>query len=327
MPLDRIQGQHGRILDGSTDNSADRLKNGESVTLTWSASGASQIVSSSFGAASLQGAINVTPAATTTYTITVGGATGPNASQSVTVEVSGGAPRFLLIGNSENADVTKIQALLQTMGPVNVQNTMPNDGAAFDAVVIHESASITPADARKVQTILGQGKGVVLVQRTPRLLATGDIKKSDVSAIASWFGGVTSLEGPGAKAAWKVRPGSGTVTVPNTLCGKQISASGATFAKSVGDNVDVVDGAAIKPLGIASWMDIGAFGFKPQSGGRVYFQGSSNGTSLSSGSMLDRIFGKLGKRDSSDDAVQAASDQGATAALFQAGAYWAATGQ
>lgn len=64
---------------------------GQSTTLTWSSTGATSLTSSNFGAKDINGTVAVTPAQTTTYTITVQGAGGSTTGQAtVTVNPSSG---------------------------------------------------------------------------------------------------------------------------------------------------------------------------------------------------------------------------------------------
>lgn len=61
---------------------------GENVTLTWTSTNASSVVSSNFGATAVGGTKTVSPAATTTYSITVQGSSGERTA-TVTVTVAG----------------------------------------------------------------------------------------------------------------------------------------------------------------------------------------------------------------------------------------------
>ena len=60
-------------LPGTLTLTADEthLAEGESTTLTWSSTNASEVVSSNFGATSVNGTAEVSPTTTTTYEITV----------------------------------------------------------------------------------------------------------------------------------------------------------------------------------------------------------------------------------------------------------------
>lgn len=63
------------------------ITNGQSTTLAWQSIDASSVVSSNFGASTVNGTKVVSPGSTTTYTITVQSSFGGTATSSVTVNV------------------------------------------------------------------------------------------------------------------------------------------------------------------------------------------------------------------------------------------------
>lgn len=189
----------------SLSASRSTIAYGETVSVGWSTSDLNTSSNNGFERSnfvsvfsSLAGSGSVTdqPALSTTYRMEVRSASGSVVSRSVTVNVAPSDRAFLVVGGSATADRTTTLSLLPqitTVTPVSA-TSIPSPSATYDVLVLCEGGSFGPADQAQVVAWLGAGKGVVVVGGAGNQLATGDVNDPDTSAIASWFGGVSSCE-------------------------------------------------------------------------------------------------------------------------------------
>jgi hypothetical protein len=112
-------------------------------------------------------------------------------------------PIALLTASGPRASEIK-QTLLNAGFNVQISSTIPTNIGQAKVLVIDESASLTTADASKVQNIFNKGGNVVLIGDAPAILATGNPlppnnpdhqnwTPTDVSSISSWFFGVKKM--------------------------------------------------------------------------------------------------------------------------------------
>lgn len=257
-------------------SSKGAINPGDVITLTWAAQNANTFVSSNFGAAAASGSIQVSPAATTEFFVTVSGS-GQSVTSKTTVTVNNKA-RFVLVGNPTAAGVSDLQSLLTTIGTVAVQADIPAPSADFDAVVLHQSGNLTTTTAPKVQALVDASKGVVVVGWAPAPLVGINNPTSqssvDTSKIASWLG-ATKLQ-PGGYIAYDIaRSNAGFFALPPGDAGAQVylgSISGdpwiiPAFLGASDDKVISTSSGNQETL---------AYAFKPESA-RVYWQWSTSG--------------------------------------------------
>jgi hypothetical protein len=106
---------------------------------------------------------------------------------------------------AKNARANEIKGILSSEGfNVQVSQSVPTDIGQAKVLVIDESATLSTADANKVENILKRGGNVVLIGDAPAILATGkplppnnpehqNWTPTDVSSISSWFFGVKRM--------------------------------------------------------------------------------------------------------------------------------------
>jgi hypothetical protein len=106
---------------------------------------------------------------------------------------------------AQNPRASEIKGILSLAGfNVQVSPSVPTNIGDARVLVIDESASLTTADASKVQNILNKGGNVVLIGDAPAILATGNPlppnnpehqnwTPTDISSISSWFFGVKKM--------------------------------------------------------------------------------------------------------------------------------------
>ena len=110
-----------------------------------------------------------------------------------TVKVRPGTKKFLIVGDTSTADVGSVRAMLPIATTVvaDVVRNLPTDATGYDAIILTDGADMRKADAPRIQPWLDANKGVIVVGRAAKLLATGDLNNRDVSSVAGWFGGCT----------------------------------------------------------------------------------------------------------------------------------------
>jgi len=112
-------------------------------------------------------------------------------------------PIALLTASGPRASEIK-QTLLNAGFNVQISSTIPTNIGQARVLVIDESASLSTADASKMQNILNKGGNVVLIGDAPAILATGNPlppnnpdhqnwTPTDVSSVSSWFFGVKKM--------------------------------------------------------------------------------------------------------------------------------------
>jgi len=117
------------------------ITDGDSTTLTWSATNATSVVSSNFGASSVSGSKSVSPSSTTTYTITVSGA-GGQATATQTVTVNAGTVSVSLGANPTTINSGQSTTLSWTSsGATQVVQNETN----FAASGVNGSLAVSPA--------------------------------------------------------------------------------------------------------------------------------------------------------------------------------------
>jgi hypothetical protein len=276
---------------------ADRavIQPGETVTLAWTSRNASEVETSNFGADRLSGTLAVAPTFTSDYTITVSGS-GTHAA-TVRVAVDRPRPRFVLVGNAADPEVPQIQAILQQAGDVTVQASLP-PATAYDAVVVHTSAAVGPAERAAVQAALTANKGVVLVGFAPTKLATGastfgsgDVL--DTSAVAAWFGGVTEVR---KGIPWEASPYRSGVNLGFFALPADVDPKLPTYADPGGGDDKRLPVVESGRIGAAAYRTIATrnraigFAFRPPAGGRVAWQWHSGGFDPASQPRVSAMF-------------------------------------
>lgn len=257
---------------------------GQAVNLTWFSQNASSVTTSNIGATTVNGTLAVSPTFSSDYTITVFGQN--SVTSSVHITVTRPTPRFIIVGSSAHPDIPQIQALLQKVGTVTVQSTMPASTSSYDAVVIHGSGSISPVDQPTITAALAANKGVVLLGLAPSEISNGlgaytttnspTDSKLDTTAIAAWFGGVTELDRSTNGAAPSSVANLSFFALPkNADLSTRITSIGGGDDPQLGNApsglVGVTCYSSIFTQGENPAMTFG-FAFRPPTGGRLYFQ-------------------------------------------------------
>jgi hypothetical protein len=188
-------GGGGGAATAQVTSSPTSITYGQSSNVTWSASNNATFVSSDFGLTAnnfQNGTIADTPGTTTTYTLTVGT---PQVTDTSTVTVAPVAADVLVVGDVLVQNTTTAQAVADalTTGTVNIAAAVPDPDAFYEVLVISPTIAFTADGRTQVKKWLDADKGVVLLGRSPRVLATGDVNNSDVSALGAWFFGVNTL--------------------------------------------------------------------------------------------------------------------------------------
>lgn len=284
------------------------VKPGEAVALSWTSRNAAQVDSSNLGTQSVNGTVTVAPTFTSDYAISVSG-TGGRSRAGVRVMVDRPAPRFAVVGDPSDPEVPQIQAALMQAGAVSVGPGLPSDASTYDALVIHGSGSVSPADRPAVESALAAGKGVVLVGLAPSRLSTGlaafttngsaTDEKLDTAAVAAWFGGVTELDkglGGGVSMPYAAKVDLPYFALPASL----VDPDKEPYLSGNGDDPRLprvgsgrVGAAAYRVLassGFFSDDSTAAFAFRVPSGGRVYWQWHSSGFDPASQADVSAIF-------------------------------------
>ena len=129
---------------------------GESTTLSWSVLGATSVsIDNGVGAQPLSGSVTVSPARTTTYTLTATGASG-STTAALTVTVVGGGPNVVL--------GTLPQGMLQLAGVGGGTDsfTLVNTGTVAASVSITPSGTFFNVDKSSVTLAPGQAQTIIL---------------------------------------------------------------------------------------------------------------------------------------------------------------------
>lgn len=211
-----------------------------------------------------------------TVTATVDGVTSPAAEIAVQASV-----KVALIANPDDAEVV---AFKQYLTARNVTYSSFNDVpdattlSAFDVLMatgdMAQNAFIGTDDASKIKAYLYSGRGVILFGNAPlRLTGTGDTK-----AIASWFGGVNDIQGPGGFDGYARNTTGGQFNLPLTAQpGSKIS-EGGIHAYRV-DRSDITNPQTEFVLSLKSYYGdfTTAFAYNTKSqdrpsGGKLYWQ-------------------------------------------------------
>jgi|GEM_PF-6671798 len=241
---------------------ATTINYGSPVTITWNATNAESITSN-FGVSGSEfsGSVTDTPASDTTYSITASAF--QNVTKSVTVHVSAGTKRILLVADQSQPNIATITQLLQstTSVPVTVSLTLPS---SFNAdVLVLTSASLSPSDWPKVTSFLSSGGSVVIVGTAANLLATGDPNNNDLSSIGNVLAGVTSSQpgsifDPSVSIVSQAQPG---FFLSSTVYGVSWKAEYE------------VSPVSVNAIGLASDSsgNFAAFAYKPPTGGRICY--------------------------------------------------------
>ena len=253
---------------------------GQSSVIKWVGPKADRINSSNFGLTSTQlnGEITDFPPITTVYTINGNNSEdGHDVIVSIAVTVDESAKRVLLIGDSATPEVPQVQSLLEgiTSQAVTVSLAMPADLTPFDCIVIHATGNIGTVDANKVRDFMATGKGVVILGMACRKLASGNTTTTSVAAIGSWFGGATSTGTfyDSGLIGWDVQ--NQLDLVPISAVSRnfdELDQSGrSSFSCYVHDPGSQCDLIIVKSTTSDAW------GYKPTTGGRLFFTGSADG--------------------------------------------------
>jgi len=127
---------------------------GESVTLTWTSTNATSVVSSNFGATAVSGTKSVSPAATTTYSITVRGSSGDKtATVTVTVDGLPAAPTLALTATPD--EVTQGESTTLAWTSTNATSVV---ASTFGATVVGGTKTVSPPSTTTYTlTVLGPG--------------------------------------------------------------------------------------------------------------------------------------------------------------------------
>ncbi len=240
---------------------------GQQVTISWSSSGMEHVDADRtnfvVGPATVDGSLVDTPSHDTTYKLTLQDENGDRHERTVTVNVTKAAKKIAVVADSAIAGVPQMRDFIQgiTTTPVTVTTGIPSL-SGVDVLVILESASVGPSQISTIGSFLNSGGSVVLAGRAPAKLATGDINHHDLSAIGSWFAGVTQRYGAGG--------------IPNIVetspVGFPLSTVilGDRIHRNTNLTVATVTASAYR-LTDATDTACGGFAYKPSSGGKVGF--------------------------------------------------------
>lgn len=243
---------------------------GESVTVSWNSNKVEEIVESKTNLAldfdDTSGSISDKPAFDTTYTITARTEDNEEITRSVSVQVAKSAKKIVVVADQASTGVSQIRDYVQglTEQPVTVSLGLPNL-SAVDALVVHESANIAPAQQSAVKSFLDSGKGVLLIGRAVRKLASGNINQDSTSAISSWFGGTTSVSTNSIGNVYYVASSPSGVPLSNVAFGDR-----APYPSVIG--CYGTSAQAVWLSGTAHSACV-AFAYKPSSGGRAAYAG------------------------------------------------------
>lgn len=246
--------------------SSNSVSYGQAATISWSSQNVDSIESANFPVSSstINGSFTDTPAVPTTYKITAHGTDGSTVSSLVTVSVQKGSKKILFLADTAVSGINQIVDYLQTLSTqaVQVSQTLPSVFSA-DVIVVSTTASVSPVNVPAIQSFLNAGGGVVLIRYSTRKLATGDLNNSNISAIGSFFAGVTDS----SDYTWPRQIVSGSpigFNLSATTFGADTSAQG----------VSPVSAQAILLTTDYNGTYAG-FAYAPASGGRVAYSGDA----------------------------------------------------
>ncbi len=242
------------------------LTYGQPTTISWTTHNVASIDSASFPISSsdLNGSITDKPATSTTYKITAHGTDGSTVSSLVTVSVQKGAKKILFLADTAISGINQVTDYLQTLSTqtVQVSQTLPNSFSA-DVIVVSTTANVSPANVPAIQSFLNAGGGVVLIRYSTRKLATGDLSNSNISAIGSFFAGVTD---------------SSDYTWPRQI----VSSSPVGFALSASAFGDDTSAQGVSPVSSQAILlttdydgTYAGFAYSPSTGGKVAYSGDA----------------------------------------------------
>jgi len=249
---------------------------GDAVTVTWKnfppGANCNFTPGSIIDPASGSGSFTLHPRTTETYIVVDMSLSNPRPAQTVTVLP--GNEKYILVGDPNDADVQAAAATLQQLStqPVMTQTMLPLPGRA-SCIVIDETATAGPNDQKLVESYLSAGEGVVLLDRSPMLLATGDLSNTDTCSIASWFGATKVNYSRGDVGVL----GGGYVPVPVTITSLVDLRPGRP--NTIGFELNVSPLSTLDPTADPNpgraddtFNGTAAFGFRPKLGGRLFWQ-------------------------------------------------------
>lgn len=147
----------------------------------------------------------------------------------------------------------------------------------FDILMLDATGNVGIDDAAKVQAFLALGRGVVLLDRAPALLATGSAAlDADLSPIAPWFGGVTGMAHTGHNyRAVSARTTPGLFALPPAL-----ATGGLVYETNDPDDLaalpsDLIQNPSADRVATTPTGGVYALAYAlpaEQGGGRVYWQ-------------------------------------------------------
>lgn len=160
----------GGAVKVSLNASATTITTGDSVTLTWSSTGATAVSNSNFGAATVNGSVTFAPTATTTYSITVRNDAGKDNTDSVTVTVTPPAPTVSLTASPTNILDGDTSTLTWTSA--NATGVISSN---FGAATINGTLKVTPTATTTYTITVTNG----VQQRTAQV--TVNVSKANVT--------------------------------------------------------------------------------------------------------------------------------------------------
>lgn len=240
---------------------------GQPITVSWTSNNLSSIEGASFpvNGTEITGSFSDKPCATTTYHIIGRTIANEVVSSTITVNLQKGNKRILFLGDTAKSGVNALTDFLQGLSsaPVQVSLTLPSVFTA-DVIVIASSASVSPSDVAAVKSFLNAGGGLVLIGRSPRLLATGDLTNENISAIGNFCAGVTTSSSVEENTNI-ISATPGNYPLGANLFGQQVSGLGVS---------PVSNSATVLTNPDFSGFTMG-FVYSPASGGRVAFAGDA----------------------------------------------------
>lgn len=245
--------------------SASSIRYGDPVSISWSSSELDKITSSNFGVGSRQfsGSLVDRPASTTTYLLTGESYSSGEIAKAVTVKVLPSSKRVLLVADAAIAGAPQLAEVLQqaTTYPIVTSLTIPSTTTADVVVLAGSSGSFGPSDEPKIRSFLAAGKGVIVIGRAIRKLATGNVENGSLgTAVGTWLAGAnTSIENYGASIVTS-SPG---IPISATLYGKSFKDAWALRPIATSAHEISIDGNRSV-----------AFLYSPAIGGRVGYLGN-----------------------------------------------------
>lgn len=217
--------------------SPSSITTGNSSTLSWSSTNATSVVSSNFGATTVNGSTTLSPSTSTTYNITVSGL-GGTASASSTLSVSQPTPSISL---SPSSITTGNSSVLSWSAPyANTVSTNFGQSATSGSILVSPSTTTTytitaygsAGSASNSATLyVSQPAPTVSIYASPSSISTGGSttlywSTTDATSISTNFG-ATALNG-----SQTVYPSTST-TYTITAYGPGGSASSSTYVSVV----------------------------------------------------------------------------------------------